>query len=87
MLICTMRTTLNLDDRLMRAAKREAAARGTTLTALIEGALRAELAPAPARAGYALELPVVEGRREPSVDISDRDALYKALDDPPAGGG
>ncbi|MBS1869206.1 MAG: type II toxin-antitoxin system VapB family antitoxin [Actinobacteria bacterium] len=35
-----MRTTLNLDDDLLRAAKRLAAERGTTLTALMEDALR-----------------------------------------------
>jgi hypothetical protein len=35
-----MRTTLNLDDDLMRDAKRLAAERGTTLTALMEDALR-----------------------------------------------
>lgn len=35
-----MRTTLNLDDDLLRDAKRLAAERGTTLTALLEDALR-----------------------------------------------
>jgi Bacterial antitoxin of type II TA system, VapB len=35
-----MRTTLNLDDDLLRDAKRLAAERGTTLTALMEDALR-----------------------------------------------
>ena len=35
-----MRTTLNLDDDLLRDAKRLAAERGTTLTAVIEDALR-----------------------------------------------
>jgi len=35
-----MRTTLNLDDDLLRDAKRLAAERGTTLTAVMEDALR-----------------------------------------------
>jgi hypothetical protein len=35
-----MRTTLNLDDHLLIAAKRLAAERGTTLTAVMEDALR-----------------------------------------------
>jgi len=35
-----MRTTLNLNDDLLRDAKRLAAERGTTLTALMEDALR-----------------------------------------------
>lgn len=46
MLFC-MRTTLNLDDELARAAKARAAAEGRTLTDLIEGALRGELARTP----------------------------------------
>jgi hypothetical protein len=39
MLFC-MRTTLDLDDHLLREAKRLAAERGTTLTAVMEDALR-----------------------------------------------
>ena len=39
MLIC-MRTTLDLDDHLLKEAKQLAAERGTTLTALMEDALR-----------------------------------------------
>lgn len=39
-----MRTTVRLDDRLLEAAKREAARRGETLTALIERGLRLVLA-------------------------------------------
>jgi Bacterial antitoxin of type II TA system, VapB len=35
-----MRTTLNLDDHLLAEAKRLAAARGSTLTAVMEDALR-----------------------------------------------
>ena len=85
MFIC-MRTTLNLDDALMRAAKQEAAARGVTLTRIIEEALRAELTPRPARGGFRLEFPVVSGRRPPQVDISDRDALYDAMEEGPGRG-
>jgi hypothetical protein len=82
MLIC-MRTTLNLDDALVRAAKQEAAARGVTLTRVIEEALRAELTPRPARDEFRLDFPVVRGRRPPNVDISDRDALYDAMEEGP----
>jgi ribbon-helix-helix CopG family protein len=81
MLFC-MRTTLNLDDDLMRAAKREAAARGVTLTKVIEAALRAELAPRPAQNDFRLQLPVVHGRRPPRVDVSDREALYELMEEP-----
>ncbi len=65
----------------MRAAKKEAAARGVTLTSLIEAALRAELAPRPARPDFRLQLPVVRGRRLPRVDITDRDALYELMEE------
>ena len=40
-----MRTTIRLDDTLLRDAKSYAAAAGMTLTALIEEALRARMAP------------------------------------------
>ena len=50
MLTC-MRTTLVLDDRLFRDAKRRAASRGITLSELVGQALRAELARRSAPAG------------------------------------
>lgn len=42
MLIC-MRTTLVLEDRLLREAKRQAASRGITLSELVGEALRAQI--------------------------------------------
>jgi hypothetical protein len=42
-----MKTTLELDDALLKEAKALAARRGTTLKAVMEHALRRELAPAP----------------------------------------
>ena len=42
-----MKTTLELDDALLREAKAVAAKRRTTLKAIVEHALRRELAPAP----------------------------------------
>lgn len=76
-----MRTTLDLDDDLMRTVKRRAAETGRTLTALIESALRELLrreaeAPGP----YTLEWPVVEGRALPGVDVTDRDALLERME-------
>jgi hypothetical protein len=44
MLIC-MRTTLVLDDQLLRQAKRQAAERNTTLSAVVNDALREALRP------------------------------------------
>ena len=81
MLVC-MRTTLNLDDALIRAAKRQAVERGVTLTKVIEDALRAELTPpASGREAFRLDLPVGHGRRPPAVDIADREALYDAMEE------
>jgi len=42
-----MKTTLELDDALLREAKAVAVKRRTTLKAIVEHALRRELAPAP----------------------------------------
>ena len=42
-----MKTTLELDDALLREAKTVAAKRRTTLKAIVEHALRRELSPAP----------------------------------------
>lgn len=45
-----MRTTLVLDDQLLRQAKRRAAERNTTLSAVVNDALRESLREQPARA-------------------------------------
>ena len=76
-----MKTTLDMDDELMRRAKREAAAAGVTLRTFVEDALRARLLPAtPPREPFKLALPIIEGRRPPAVDIADRDALYDLME-------
>lgn len=73
-----MKTTLNLDDELLRSAKRHAAERGTTLTAVLEDALRRLLtATEPPR--YTFRFPVERGGRA-LVDVSSNAALYELLD-------
>jgi hypothetical protein len=76
-----MRTTLNIEDGLIRRARHKAAEEGRTLTAVIEEALRALLR-RPARAGAAFQLRWVtrRGTRPPAVDVADRNALYERLD-------
>jgi hypothetical protein len=69
------KTTLNLDDELIRRRKRLAGERGTTLAALVERALRAELARAAPGPPFVLHLPTVRGDRLSSTDPADRDAL------------
>jgi plasmid stability protein len=76
-----MRTTLNLDDDLMRAVKRRAAQTGRTITSIIETALhellRREETPAD---DYRLEWVVVDGGAQPGVDLTDRDALIDRME-------
>jgi hypothetical protein len=77
-----MKTTLEIDDRLLERAKRYAAARRTTLRAVVEEALRAQLAARPrARARYHFAPPIVRGSSPPRVEVADRNALYDLLDD------
>ena len=79
-----MKTTLDLNDDLLIDAKRRAAASGTTLKALVEEALRARLLQQPElMRRFKLELPVIEGRRPPSVEVTDRRALYDFLEERP----
>jgi hypothetical protein len=67
-----MRTTLDLDETLIRKAKRRAADEGTTLTAVLEEALRQYLAPRPAGRAYRLKLLTKRGRPVPGVNLADR---------------
>ena len=80
MLFC-MRTTLNLDDRLYQAAKIRAASEGTTVTKVIQDALKEFLhRPNPARSKYKLHWPTQKGRLLPGVNPDDRNSLYDAMD-------
>lgn len=75
-----MKTTLNLDEHLIREAKKRAADRGTTLTSVVEEALREALAPsATSGAEDEVRWVVVDGG-PPRIDIADRNALYEFLE-------
>lgn len=76
-----MRTTLDIEDSLVRRAKRRALEEGRSLTALLEDALQRYLSPRqrPARR-FRLKLLTRKGRLLPGVDLSDRDALYERMD-------
>jgi hypothetical protein len=82
MLIC-MRTTLNLEDGLMKEMKQEAAQRGTTLTAVMEEALREHLRRARQATSrdFRLRLVTAPGGPLPGVDLDDRDALYERMEE------
>ena len=76
-----MKTTLNLNDRVLQQAKRRAARDGTTLTRFVEDALRARLAGVNGtKPPFQLRLETVTGHAPPNVDIADRDALYDVID-------
>jgi putative antitoxin of VapBC-like toxin-antitoxin system len=77
-----MRTTIRLDDELLRDAKRVAVERGTTLTAVIEDALRRALAPAEAgrREPFTMLTYRGDGLR-PGVDLDDTAALLDLMDE------
>jgi hypothetical protein len=77
-----MKTTLNIDDTVMRRLKEEAARRETTMSALVEAGLRLIL-DADAAAERSRELPPLPSWHggETLVDIADRDALYAIFDE------
>ena len=75
-----MKTTLNLDDQVLRNAKEKAARDGITLTAFVEEALRARLLQDSEKVTYRFQPRVVRGSKPPNVDISERDALYEVID-------
>lgn len=78
-----MRTTVRLDDRLLELAKREAASRGTTLTALLERGLRLVIAGGAQPPKWKrVTLPVSRARGGvlPGVDLNDSAALYDIME-------
>ena len=80
-----VRTTIRLDDDLLARAKRAAVERGTTLTAVIEDALRRALAPTPAAPREVVTLPTFKGDGlQPGVDLDDSAAVLDLMDEPRA---
>ena len=79
-----MRTTMDINDELLRAAKAHAAESRKTLKATVEQALREFLA-GPARArSDAPPIPVFRGRGAQSgVDLTDNAALEAIMDAEP----
>jgi hypothetical protein len=76
-----MRTTIRLDDALLRRAKARAAASGRSLNDFIADAVRAALAPRAATARR-VELPTFRGGAIlPGVDLDDTSALLDLMDE------
>ena len=77
-----MRTTIDLDPDLLQDARRRAADRGTTLSAVVADALRADLLRRPTeppRRPFATVTFDGEGGTQPGVDINDNRALAELL--------
>ena len=74
-----MKTTLEIDEGVMRQLKQRAAREGRTMSELVETALRALLARQEKRAKELPPLPVWDGGGL-LVDVADREALYELLD-------
>jgi len=78
-----MRTTVRLDDTLLKRAKREAARRNQTLTSMIDAGLRLVLAqPATPCRVPRVRLPVSRagGGILPGVDLNDSAALLELME-------
>lgn len=77
-MFCRMKTTLIINDRIMRRVKQEAARQGRTISELVEAALRLLLEPTNSRASKSPPLPSFKARA--LVEVSDREALYHAME-------
>jgi len=78
-----MRTTVRLDEELLRQAKQEAARRGETLTSLIESGLRMVLAGTrSAVKRQRVKLPVSRSRGGtlPGIDLDDSASLLDRME-------
>ncbi len=76
-----MRTTVTIDDELLRAAKERAARRGVSLGDVVNQALQRELLGGPVTSGP--EIPVFRGGTGPApgVELRSNAALYDLLDE------
>lgn len=78
-----MKTTLNIDETVMRRLREEAAQRGTTMSALVEAGIRRVLTTRARSDAQSANLPPLPtwssgGFR---VDISNREELYRIMAD------
>jgi hypothetical protein len=73
-----MKTTLNIDDTVMDGLRQEAARSGRTMSELVETALRQLLR----RSATVADLPPLPSFASggATVDVADRDALYRVMD-------
>lgn len=78
-MLCCMRTTVDLPDALLRAARKRAAAEGTTLTRLLADGLQLRLrAGETVRVSRALPVSGAGGGMHPWIDPASNASLYEA---------
>lgn len=75
-----MRTTIELNNELLRAAKRRAVEEQRTLREIVEAALRTYLGRSTSHGGYRLQWRPERGRLQPGVRLEDRDALWDVME-------
>ena len=82
-MVIHMKTTLNIDDTVMRRLREEAARRETTMSALVEAGLRHVLDSGPTRVTDPDSLPELPRWNSGGalVDVANRDELYAAMDE------
>lgn len=73
------RTTLDIEDRVLRDLKKKAAGEGRTLQAVVNEQLK-RAAAAPAGPAYRLRLEGWRAQVQPGVDLMDRGALFDLMD-------
>lgn len=73
------RTTLKIDESVLRRLKQRAAAEGTSLQDLANQLLRRGLT-SPARVPYTLAMKGWKAVSQPGVDVLDRDSLFDVMD-------
>lgn len=76
-----MRTTVNIDDELLVAAKGRAAEQGITLGQMIERAIRRELTAEPSGSGPPIPMFVGGDGPRPGLDLTSNRAVLEVLDE------
>lgn len=79
-MVCHMKTTLNIDDTVMRRLREEAAQRGCTMSELVEAGLRLVLDADRTQGRSSLPTLPAWHSGGARVDVADRDALYEAME-------
>lgn len=81
-MVSHMKTTLNIDDTVMQRLREEAVRRGTTMSALVEAALRRILDDSSSSHGRRDELPPLPTWNSGGllVDVANREELYRVME-------